>query len=828
MADIKTKNAMPKDVSSHNTAAYSPEQKAAALKKEDSHTGNLSGKPVIPTETPLPDEPMTSSGATAFSDTMTSSDDTAPPERIRTHSENIIRQKPDSPAVYDDIQTPDTPVIHETIRQHEPIIAEHDYIRQTPDMPVLQTTARTVQNPLPETTPSPRVTQRTVRTKDSVSSDAPTEVSQHNSAAYSSEQKAAALKKEDSHTGNLSGKPVIPSETPLPDEPMTSSGTAVVSEVMITPDDTAERIRTREKIAPKTRANDIKTKDSADVKNIRIKENHSDSERSAQSTSLPTGNAKEKPAETKKSGRALKSVAAVKGTAGAAQRLVGSLNVYGQTGESETEYAASKAQSEMENLGRKGTRFTEKALDESRNVIQRAQRNAKQIRKAEKETIKTVEKSAKTAVKTAEHSVKTAEKTAKAAEKTVKTAEQAGKAAVKTAEQAAKAAEKAAQASAKAAQKAAQTAQTAARAVAHGVKVAAQATAEAVKAVVAGIKSLSAALVAGGSVSLAIIAVICIVAILAGSVYGIFFTEDALQDTITEIEQEYNEKITSISNSNPHEVLDMHGDHPPWKVILTVFSVKLNGDPNNPQDIADLNYQKRELLREVFWDMTVIDYFPVVQNDTVIVDSDDGHGHMIQTESVQQRVHLFISVTATSPELASLMYDFTSEQVNMLNDLLYGDATLPWDDVLHGIDSNDQIVEVAASQIGNINGDPYWSWYGFTSRVSWCACFVSWCADQCGYIERGVFPKFAGVIQGEQYFKERGLWRNGSETPEPGMLIFFDWTSAHDGLPDHVGIVEKVQNGYVHTIEGNCGNAVRRQAYPLGDSQIYGYAAPEY
>lgn len=134
---------------------------------------------------------------------------------------------------------------------------------------------------------------------------------------------------------------------------------------------------------------------------------------------------------------------------------------------------------------------------------------------------------------------------------------------------------------------------------------------------------------------------------------------------------------------------------------------------------------------------------------------------------------------------------------------------------------NNQIVEIAKSQLGNVGGEPYWSWYGFGSRVEWCACFVSWCADQCGYIESGACPKFAGCSAGVNWFKNRNQWRDGSATPMSGMIIFFDWDLSGDA--DHVGIVEKVENGRVYTIEGNSGNACRRCSYPVGYNQIFGY-----
>ena len=136
------------------------------------------------------------------------------------------------------------------------------------------------------------------------------------------------------------------------------------------------------------------------------------------------------------------------------------------------------------------------------------------------------------------------------------------------------------------------------------------------------------------------------------------------------------------------------------------------------------------------------------------------------------------------------------------------------------------MVAVAQSQIGNVGGQPYWSWYGFGSRVEWCAIFASWCADQCGYIDAGIVPKFAGCGVGVQWFQNRGQWLPGSATPEPGMLIFFQWYGSDSSIADHVGIVESVADGRVYTIEGNSNDQVRRNSYPIGYGEIKGYGVP--
>lgn len=131
------------------------------------------------------------------------------------------------------------------------------------------------------------------------------------------------------------------------------------------------------------------------------------------------------------------------------------------------------------------------------------------------------------------------------------------------------------------------------------------------------------------------------------------------------------------------------------------------------------------------------------------------------------------------------------------------------------------LVETALTQVGNVGGTPYWSWYGFSSRVEWCACFVSWCGNQCGYIDSGAMPKFSYCPNGADWFKARNQWRDRSYLPSPGDIIFFDWQG--DGVTDHVGIVQSCDGRTVYTVEGNSRDAVRQRSYNVGSGSIYGY-----
>ena len=132
---------------------------------------------------------------------------------------------------------------------------------------------------------------------------------------------------------------------------------------------------------------------------------------------------------------------------------------------------------------------------------------------------------------------------------------------------------------------------------------------------------------------------------------------------------------------------------------------------------------------------------------------------------------------------------------------------------------NPELIELAKRQVGNVGGYPYWSWYGFNSRVEWCACFVSWCYNQAGKSE----PRFAGCEwEGVPWFQSRGQWgARGYENLAPGDAIFFDWDL--DGTADHVGLVIGTDGSRVYTVEGNSGDACKIKSYDLNYQCIKGY-----
>ncbi len=450
-----------------------------------------------------------------------------------------------------------------------------------------------------------------------------------------------------------------------------------------------------------------------------------------------------------------------------------------------------------------------------------------------KKGIKTVDRGRKT-VKQASSTVKG---TIKTASKSIKTAEKTAKASIKTTQQAAKAAQRTAQATARAARAAAHATRAAAKAAVTAAKVAAKATIAAVKAIIAATKALIAAIAAGGWIAVLVIVIICLIGLLIGSCFGIFFSgEDSgsgytMQNVVQEINDDYQQQIDTTKANLSYDVLEMSGSRAVWPEVLAVYAVKTTTDPDNPQEVATMDDGKKAILTDIFWEMNQISSRAETRTETVITETDDGHGNIVETETTVTQTYLYITVSHKTAEEMAAQYGFNEEQKEQLAELLAEENRSLWSAVLYGIYTEDgAIVSVALSQVGNVGGEPYWSWYGFSGRVEWCACFVSWCANECGYIDTGIIPKYAGCVNGVQWFKDRGQWLDGSAEPAPGMIIFFDWNdeNGQDGLSDHTGIVEKVENGRVYTIEGNSGDSVRQNSYPVGHYEVLGYGCPDF
>lgn len=510
-----------------------------------------------------------------------------------------------------------------------------------------------------------------------------------------------------------------------------------------------------------------------------------------------------------------------------------------------TETAAHEAVHGLDKVGRKGVKNAKENISKAKDYFQRrrtdlpkkqaqdAMRRVRRSADATQKTIKTVDRSGKTIKQTAKSTGKAAVKTT---QKTIKTAEQTARTTIKTTQAAAKTAQKTAQATAKAAKTAAQTACATAKATAAGIKAAVKATTAAVKAIIAGTKALIAAIAAGGWVAVVIILVICVIGLIVGSCFGIFFsgedsgTGQTMRQAVQEINADYQSQIDTTRANLTYDELEMSGSRAVWPEVLAVYAVKATTDPDDPQEVATVDDSKKAILKDIFWRMNEISSRTESKTEEVITETDDGHGNIVETATTVTRTYLYITVSHKTAEEMADNFNFTADQRKQLSELLDEENRRLWSAVLYGIYSGDDaIVKAALSQVGNAGGEPYWSWYGFNSRVEWCACFVSWCFNECGYLDTGTAPKFAGCVGGVEWFRSREQWADNTIEPAPGMIVFFDWNDPNgasgpqDGEADHVGIVEKCENGIVYTIEGNSGDSCRQNQYPVGYYEILGY-----
>ena len=458
------------------------------------------------------------------------------------------------------------------------------------------------------------------------------------------------------------------------------------------------------------------------------------------------------------------------------------------------------------------------------DVSQTAKSQLIKTRQQGQKMIKTTARNAEKAVKT------TAKGTVKTTEKGIKTAQATSKAAIKTTETSVKTAQAAAKASVKTAQKAAQVAKATAKATAEATKATVRATIAAVKAIIAGTKALISALIAGGWIAVVIILIVvllgCAVSLFGGGSGSNAYTPvsaevEAYEPFIQKYAKQYGipEYVELIKAVMMQESGGRGLD--PMQAAEGSFNTRY---PHEPNGIKDPEYSIEcgvQELKAALISAEVENPIDMEHIKFALQGYNFGNGYISWAKTNYGGYSYANAVEFSTMQASRLGWDSygdTQYPAHVLRYYPYGRAFTSG--------GNQAIVEVALTQLGNEGGQPYWSWYGFEGRVEWCACFVSWCADQCGYIESGIIPKFAGCVDGANWFKGNGQWQDRNYEPQAGNIIFFDWEG--DGETDHVGIVEKCENGVVYTVEGNSGDACRQKQYTVGSSSIYGYGVPAY
>ena len=449
-------------------------------------------------------------------------------------------------------------------------------------------------------------------------------------------------------------------------------------------------------------------------------------------------------------------------------------------------------------------------------------------------TIKTAERTSKSINQSArsvgQNTIKAPGKTIKTVSSTVKSVEQVGSASVKTAQATFRAAQKTAIESAKTAQRI----RAAVKAAATTAKALAAAAAKAARAIIAAAQELITAIAAGGWVALLVIVLVVM------CFAGFMFASDEDDTEILPVTEEVKAYEPIIQQyAREHGI----GDY--VLLIQAVMMQESGGRGTDPMQASECGYNTLYphapgSIRDPEYSINVgiqnlADCLAVAQCESPM--DMDAIKLALQGYNYGQG-YITWAMNKYGEYSKANAVEFSIDAAERYGWSSYGDMNYvphvlryyPLGQIFYDPDTSTLIVEVARSQIGNVGGEPYWSWYGFTERVEWCACFVSWCANKCGYLSSGIIPKFSGCINGVDWFKDHGQWIGNSFEPSPGIIIFFDWNDedGQDGKADHVGIVEKVENGRVYTIEGNTSDSCRQRSYPVGYYQILGYGIPNY
>ncbi len=428
--------------------------------------------------------------------------------------------------------------------------------------------------------------------------------------------------------------------------------------------------------------------------------------------------------------------------------------------------------------------------------------------------------------------IKTGTRTINKADRTIKSANEATKLAVKSSTEAAK--------------QAAITSQkvVSARKAERLAKKSVEWVKKIVKGIIDAIKRLLGALSAASVPIMLILVLAGAIAALVASTFGIFFAGDqsgastrTLQEVVLEINGEYNAKIEEIKTNNAHDELVVEGYQAAWPDVLSVYAVYVTTKAEGATDVVHITDDNVEILKSIFWDMNTISYSTKQVTETKQVpdlDEDgvqkkDDQGNLLYKDEEVTKTILTISIGHKSAAEEASTLSFNDQQNAQLNELLDVKNASLWAQILKGVGGSNELVNLALSQLGNEGGEKYWRWAGLSSRCEWCALFVSWCGDQTGLRAAGKIPYFSFVSDGVSFYKNKDLWIEGSEVNSsncdkiiyPGMIIFFDWEP--DGKPNHVGIVTKVENGYVYTVEGNSSDAVRERNYSADSNKIYGF-----
>ena len=260
---------------------------------------------------------------------------------------------------------------------------------------------------------------------------------------------------------------------------------------------------------------------------------------------------------------------------------------------------------------------------------------------------------------------------------------------IKTSKQVVKNTEKVAKETVKASQKAIKLAQNTAKKTYQGIKLTVKATITTVKAIIAATKALITAIIAGGWIALVVIVVICLIGLLCSSIFGIFFSGEksspnsiTMRDAIIECNKEFSDKLQNIQDTNPHDEYELDGTMATWKDILIVYTVKMSNGINE-QEVVTMDDNKKQILKDIFWDMNEIS--SEVKDEMV---TERGTNTDELPKEVQKEV-LHITISSKTAEQMKTQYSFNPLQLNQYNELMKDDYAMLWNGVIYGLDSGE-------------------------------------------------------------------------------------------------------------------------------------------
>jgi cell wall-associated NlpC family hydrolase len=478
--------------------------------------------------------------------------------------------------------------------------------------------------------------------------------------------------------------------------------------------------------------------------------------------------------------------------------------------------------------------------DRARHTAQGAGRttqNARYSGQAAKQTTQTAKATGKGMVKTVQRTVKGARSTVKSGQKAVKTAQRTAKTAQKTA-----------QATARTAQIAARAARAAAKAAALAAKATAKAITAIVKAIIATVKALVVAIAAGGWVAVIIIVIVAVIALILGSAFGIFFSDEAgdgipISQAVTEISTDFqakiDDKIDELSSGGLYDEVkivyegDIDGDsavYNNWTDVLTVFAVRYMGEN---VEVITITPEKADELRNVFNEMNKLSTrTETVSEETTVTGDDDEEETVTHTTLI-----IYVKVNSLTYEEGAAEYAFTAEQMEIADEMMSPDYYTLYAELLgvdlYGGDDLTEIIsnlpvgsegaEVVKAAITKL-GAPYVMGAKGPYKFD-CSGLAYWAINE-------VDPELGSIMYTNAAGQAKWCIENGKAVGrselQPGDLIFWQnlscpgcgrWNEVH-----HVGIY--VGDGKAIEASSSRGRVVVRDLWSSASYPLYAFARP--